>query len=701
MRDPWEEIQHPQKAKQHFLAYLRDNVFRLNFYRLHMLYFIVVILISSIIVYGEGLANGSTAVNGTRLRYIDALFLCCSAMTTTGLNTVNLGSLTSFQQAMLCVLLLIGNVVFVSTFVVVIRRHFARRKLAHVVEHSKSGRKVLLDIERHERQQLSRLKRSPSTELTPNGQGSSHEKRSSLRKRLTATSVESRMRSSGYDQRYYHENGYGWMPAPWEIASIRNAFHYPFKKLASWGVRDQSYLTFDVNLDEKGCFRALNEHERAELGGLEYRALGVLLWILAAYNLFWLALGTAFLVPYSYRSSVVNVLHSTQPGSLNPGWFGFFACSTSFANGGLNLVNANFVPFQSYYFILTVCGVLSLAGNTQFPVLLRLVIWIMSKILPSGSKSRQTLTFLLDHPRRCFLYLFPGKETWYLFAIQLMIDCTVWILFETLNLGLPAVMAIPTRVRVYDGLFQTTGLRTSGAYIVNMSYLAPALLIAYLIIMYISNFPIVMALRQTNTYGERSIGLDKGQTGRGLAMHLQTQLAYDLWFQLLAWFLICIFERGKIVAEQPGFSSFNVLFEVASAYGTVGLSTGVPYDTYSFSGAFQTTSKLVLLAVMIRGRHRGLPFAIDRSILLPGEELMHKMDTEYKEDGELHSQEEAEVHRDEELSGRKDMSGGKGAKQDPERDNNGNISGGRDGESGSKNPNQNQKEKNRVDFQLS
>lgn len=185
MRDPWDEVQHPQQARQHFLAYLRDDVFRLNFYRLHMLYFIVVILVSSIIFYGEGLANGSTEVNGTKLRYIDALFLCCSAMTTTGLNTVNVGSLTSFQQAMLCVLLLIGNVVFVSTFVVVIRRHYFRRKLAHVVEHSKSGQKVLRDIERQERQQASNPKRSPRRELTSNGQSSSRESRGSMRKRLT------------------------------------------------------------------------------------------------------------------------------------------------------------------------------------------------------------------------------------------------------------------------------------------------------------------------------------------------------------------------------------------------------------------------------------------------------------------------------------------------------------------------------------
>jgi potassium uptake Trk family protein len=398
---------------------------------------------------------------------------------------------------------------------------------------------------------------------------------------------------------------------------------------------------------------------------------------------------------------VVNILHFSQPGNLNPGWFGFFAVSTSFANGGLNLVNANFIPFQSFYLILTVCGVLTVAGNTQFPVLLRLLIWALSRISPKGSGFRQTLNFLLHHPRRCFIYLFPAKETWYLFAIQLIIDSTMWILFEVLNLGLPTFMAIPTNVRVYDGLFQATGLRTSGAYIINMSNLAPALLVAYLIAMYISNFPVVMALRQTNNYEEKSIGLDRGQTGGGLAMHLRRQLAYDIWFQILAWFLICIIERGKLVAEQPGFSAFNILFEVTSAYGTVGLSTGVPYDNHSLSGAFEAGSKIVMLAVMIRGRHRGLPLAIDRSILLPGEDLMHKMDREYNEYGELDPRDEAEVRRDEELSGRGNLPGGKGPEQDPERNRKDNNREERVSPSGNKSPNQDHRGKNKAEIQLS
>lgn len=78
------------------------------------------------------------------------------------------------------------------------------------------------------------------------------------------------------------------------------------------------------------------------------------------------------------------------------------------------------------------------------------------------------------------------------------------------------------------------------------------------------------------------------------------------------------------------------VFELVSAYGTVGLSLGIPdvrswnhlvlcpssrleQQNYSFSGALRPLSKLIICLVMLRGRHRGLPVAIDRAVLLPSE----------------------------------------------------------------------------------
>lgn len=53
--------------------------------------------------------------------------------------------------------------------------------------------------------------------------------------------------------------------------------------------------------------------------------------------------------------------------------------------------------------------------------------------------------------------------------------------------------------------------------------------------------------------------------------------------------------------------------------GNVGLSLGYPTVATSLSGQFGIFSKLVICAMMIRGRHRGLPYQLDRAIMLPHE----------------------------------------------------------------------------------
>jgi len=62
---------------------------------------------------------------------------------------------------------------------------------------------------------------------------------------------------------------------------------------------------------------------------------------------------------------------------------------------------------------------------------------------------------------------------------------------------------------------------------------------------------------------------------------------------------------------------FGVLFEIVSAYGTVGLSLGYDGKVTSLAGEFGIVSKLVLICVMLAGRHRGLPYAVDSAVYLP------------------------------------------------------------------------------------
>jgi hypothetical protein len=96
-------------------------------------------------------------------------------------------------------------------------------------------------------------------------------------------------------------------------------------------------------------------------------------------------------------------------------------------------------------------------------------------------------------------------------------------------------------------------------------------------------------------------------------------------YVFLGFFIIAIAEGPRIQnRDDPSFTLFSVLFEIVSAYGTVGLSLGYDGINASFSAEFGTIAKLVIIAMQIRGRHRGLPYELDRAILLPSESLQQR-----------------------------------------------------------------------------
>lgn len=367
-------------------------------------------------------------------------------------------------------------------------------------------------------------------------------------------------------------------------------------------------------------------------------------------------------------SLMVVVVFIIDFSGLNPFWTGAFFAVSAFNNSGMALLDANAVALQTSYYMLLTLSLLILAGNTCFPPFLRLVLWIMKNCISKSSESevwierRQVLSFILEHPRRVYTNLFPSGPTWWLVLTLVVLNGIDWIAFVILNLGNPIIESIPARFKWLDGLFQAFAVRAGGFYVVPISGLYPGTLILYVLMMYVSAFPVTMTIRNTNVYEERSlaifaedsqktdesrqvhpngmspIGLARSFTSRGqqstkqssgqgwsrpdfIRQQLRSQLGHDLWLLPLAVLFIAIVETHEINTNPTVFSIFNIIFEVVSAYGTVGISVGVPWNAYSFCGAWHTVSKLILCVVMLRGRHRGLPVAIDRAILLPHESL--------------------------------------------------------------------------------
>ncbi|TXT11937.1 uncharacterized protein COLE_02347 [Cutaneotrichosporon oleaginosum] len=468
-----------------------------------------------------------------------------------------------------------------------------------------------------------------------------------------------RPQSTMADARY---TGFGGFPTPIELLSrgFRKAFPRAATKLHetvtmprtntiagrdsihSGDEQHVPYISFSAVIGRNSKFKGLTEEQMDELGGVEYRALKLLFWIVLCY---WIALplaGATIIAPYIAAGGRYNWVFEDQYKHVRVPWFSFFQAYSGFANLGMSLADLSLLQFQEAYLMNFVVAMLILFGNTCYPILLRFIIWVMWKTVPAGSSMRESLKFLLDHPRRCFVYLFPSTTTWFLAVVVLLLTCIDFFTFMVLDIGTKAVEAIPIGTRVAAGLFQSVAVRAAGFAIVPMNNIAPAVKVMFVIMMYISVYPIAMSVRSTNVYEERSLGLfdedeDEDEleeaeeeigkqvganaVAKYLGFHARRQLAFDMWWIVGALFLVCIIERPNLNDKEKWeyMNVFNIIFELVSAYGTVGLSLGVTYDNFSLVGGMRKLSKLVIIVVMLRGRHRGLPVAIDRAVMLPKE----------------------------------------------------------------------------------
>ncbi|ATZ57791.1 hypothetical protein BCIN_15g03240 [Botrytis cinerea B05.10] len=390
------------------------------------------------------------------------------------------------------------------------------------------------------------------------------------------------------------------------------------------------YLSWAPTIGRNSAFVDLTEQQREELGGIEYRSLKSLALILTCYFVGFSIFAVVCLLPWILNSRTYgSIVEQDGQGRV---WWSIFTASSAFTDLGFTLTPDSMISFNTAIWPLLLMSFLIIIGNTGFPIMLRFIIWVTTLWVPRNSAVWEELRFLLDHPRRCFTLLFPSKATWWLFWILVILNGVDLLFFIILDLGNSVVTNLPVNIRVLDGWFQAASTRTAGFGVVNLAELHPAIQVSYLIMMYISVLPIAISVRRTNVYEEKSLGIygspteeneDEGEPSY-VGAHLRRQLSFDLWYIFLGLFIISIAEGGRLQGTDPSINMFSVLFEIVSAYGTVGLSLGYPGIDASLSAEFNVVSKLVIIAMQIRGRHRGLPYELDRAILLPSEHLAEK-----------------------------------------------------------------------------
>ncbi|EJT74688.1 hypothetical protein GGTG_08526 [Gaeumannomyces tritici R3-111a-1] len=393
-------------------------------------------------------------------------------------------------------------------------------------------------------------------------------------------------------------------------------------------VADLPQLSRQVTVGRNSNFYNLTERDREVLGGIEYRSLKLLLKIVSSYFIGLHLFGIICLLPWIHANAGSKYTDWLDQNGLDWSWWAIYSAQTMTDNLGFTLTPDSMVSFKDATWPILVMTFLAFAGNTCYPIFLRLIIFTMSKLVPKKSATKGHLQFLLDHPRRCYTLLFPSKPTWVLFGILVALNFVDVLLMIVLDLKNPAVTDLPIGPRILSALFQAASARHTGTATFNLSLVNPAVQFSLICMMYIAVFPIAISIRASNTDENHALGIYSGESNLNelsgvdyVTAHIRNQLSFDLWYIFLGTFCICIAESERIMdPKDPAFSVFPVFFEVVSAYGNVGLSLGHPTVNTSLCGQFTPFSKVVICAMMIRGRHRGLPNSIDRAIMLPGED---------------------------------------------------------------------------------
>jgi len=234
--------------------------------------------------------------------------------------------------------------------------------------------------------------------------------------------------------------------------------------------------------------------------------------------------------------------------------------------------------------------------------------------------------------------MFPAVHTLWLLLLLVFFCGLQMVVFYWQDGDAPVLKDYEGSNLIANLFLQASTTRTAGVNSLDIYRFSLGSTYLMVVMMYFSCTPTVVMMRHSAlNAGEetekditgRAEGIEDAIEGRDDSIKAQASryLTADLTYLTVILFFILVIERDQLNesatvsrAEQKGdgiysdYSFFKVVFEMASAYGTVGLSLGYRDAPYSFSGAWSTGAQFLLIVVMLMGRLRGMPDSIDVSV---------------------------------------------------------------------------------------
>ncbi len=271
-----------------------------------------------------------------------------------------------------------------------------------------------------------------------------------------------------------------------------------------------------------------------------------------------------------------------------------FHSVSAFCNAGFSLFSGNFVTYQADWFLNIVICLLVVSGGIGFLVL--------SEVKQQFPFNRRTWSRLSLH----------SKLVLSTTAILLLFSSFFIIAMEWYNTLAP--LSIPERFLA--GFFQSVSARTAGFNTLSIGNMANGTIFVFILLMFIGASPgscgggvktttlTTLAMlgisrlrgRERPQLFNRTISNES--VGKAISVVMVSMVVIAI-----ATMILLMTELGEVSHTQSRGKFLELLFEVVSAFGTVGLSTGI-------TGGLTIMGKVILTIVMFVGRLGPLVIAL-------------------------------------------------------------------------------------------
>jgi trk system potassium uptake protein len=265
-------------------------------------------------------------------------------------------------------------------------------------------------------------------------------------------------------------------------------------------------------------------------------------------------------------------------------WFAVFHSISAWNNAGFALFSDNLVSYQGSLLLNMVITSLIIFGGIGYEVILELYLMLRERITNSSIRTVRSLNFRVAISTTIFLLLGGTLAIW---------------LIEMRNAQTLGVLG--TGQQLLAAWFQAVTSRTAGFNTIDVSKMTTAGLFITIALMLVGGCPggtaggiktttarILASSTYTVLQGKESVVLYRRQVPNTLILKAVGVTFGSIMTVVVATVVISL-------VEPPTLNFIQILFEVVSAFGTVGLSMGITAD-------LTPVSKLVLVATMYIGR---------------------------------------------------------------------------------------------------